>query len=437
MRVQCRGLALLFSLLCLTAATPLHGRETDTAPSGEGAAGDAGQDRDACVVCHLELEEDLAQDERVFAHVFSDVHFERGLGCADCHGGDPTALGDEDMAMWDSETFVGVPEKVDLPAFCGKCHSDPTFMRRFDPRAETDQVSQYYTSRHGTLLIEGEVRVAACTDCHGVHGILEVDNPNAPVYPLHVPATCAKCHSKDDYMADFGIPTDQYAKYRDSVHGQALLENHDIGAPACNACHGNHGAVPPEVENIASVCGNCHINNHELFQKSHLRDVFIEAGIPLCIGCHNKHAIAKPTDESLKWDISGCRKCHEDGGVAKELANRFYGIISNLKSNIQRADYLVERAEMKGMEVSELLFHVEDAHKSLIQTRTAIHSFNEDVVRESAAEGDTAAVHAALGAEKLLSAFDFRRKGLLGASLIITFLIVMLYLKTRQLGRRG
>jgi len=429
------GWVALAWFVCITVSFAQEPTSTaDRLPAQETEA--AGPHRDACVVCHLELDDDLDPADRIFSHIFSDVHFARELSCADCHGGDPTAYDDEDLAMWDNESFVGVPDKVDLPNFCGKCHSDPTTMRRYNPRVNTDQVSQYYSSKHGQALVRGEERVAACVDCHGIHGILEADNPNSPVYHVNVPVTCATCHSQATYMADFALPTDQFIKYQASVHGVALLEQKDLGAPACNDCHGNHGAVPPNVNDIAHVCGNCHINNQELFQNSHINDVFFEAGIPLCIGCHNKHAIAKSTDEFLNWESSMCLKCHEDGGVAKELARTFYGIISGLKMNIQHADSLVERAEQKGMEISDLLFDVENAHRALIQTRTSIHSFNAEFVHDTAAEGDTAAVRAAMGAELLLSEYDFRRKGLFAASLIITFLVIMIYLKIRQIERR-
>ena len=65
-------------------------------------------------------------------------------------------------------------------------------------------------------------------------------------------------------MKEYGIPTDQYEKYSKSVHGVALLQKHDLGAPACNKCHGNHGATPPGVESISKVCGTCHALNADL-----------------------------------------------------------------------------------------------------------------------------------------------------------------------------
>ena len=50
---------------------------------------------DACIQCHLEIDEDL--DVSVMENINNDVHFLKGLGCADCHGGDPQAFYDPDL----------------------------------------------------------------------------------------------------------------------------------------------------------------------------------------------------------------------------------------------------------------------------------------------------------------------------------------------------
>ncbi len=390
---------------------------------------------DACMSCHEEIDEDF--DTPIMPHIMDDVHFKVGLGCADCHGGDPEAFDDEDESMWNVDSFIGVPEKSELPDFCGTCHSDVRYMKKYNPQAKTDQVAQYKTSKHGILLFEDdEEKVAVCTDCHSVHGILEVDNPKASVYPLNLPETCANCHSDAAYMEGFDIPTDQLDKYKSSVHGHALFERRDISAPVCNDCHGNHGATPPEFDDISYVCSGCHVNNSDLFKKSHLNDLFIKEDIPQCIGCHSNHDIEKPTDEFLNWTGGSiCINCHDENehGDSRKIADTFYGIIDSMKQQIDIADHLVETAEKKGMEISDLYYDLEEAHKSLIQTRTSIHSFNEEFVREVAKPGNESALKAIEGANKALDEFDVRRKGLFFASLIISLLIVAIYLKIKDM----
>ena len=47
-------------------------------------------------------------------------------------------------------------EQLDIPAYCGKCHSDANLMKKFNPSLRVDQESEYYTSVHGKLLKSGE-----------------------------------------------------------------------------------------------------------------------------------------------------------------------------------------------------------------------------------------------------------------------------------------
>ncbi len=393
---------------------------------------------DACTACHLALDRDEDPGDRLFTHMADDVHRKVGLGCADCHGGDPDAVGDEDGAMWEAPGFRGAPERGEIPAFCGRCHSDPDYMRRYRPQMQTDQEAQYWTSRHGVLLREGRRKVATCIDCHGVHGIRPVDDPRALVYPLNIPRTCGRCHADPAYMAEFGIPTDQLEKFSRSVHGVALLEKRDIGAPSCNDCHGNHGATPPSVENIAHVCGQCHVNNERLFQESHLGSIFVARGLGYCIGCHGKHDIARPDDRMLDWDEGAiCLECHRPDEVEpRVLAGRIAAALDSLRIHVERAESLVQLVERKGLEASELLFSVEEARKNLVETRTSIHSFDPQHVQDVAADGHKAAAVAVEGALGLLDQWSYRRKGLLVASLLTTLLILLLYLKLRQIERR-
>ena len=141
-------------------------------------------------------------------------------------------------------------------------------MKKFNPALRVDQEKEYATSVHGQLLKTGNTKVATCISCHGVHGIRAVNDALSSVYPLNVAETCAKCHGDAAHMAEFKIPTDQYANYKRSVHAKALYERQDLAAPTCNDCHGNHGAAPPGIASVANVCGQCHARQGELFQAS-------------------------------------------------------------------------------------------------------------------------------------------------------------------------
>ncbi len=207
---------------------------------------------DSCVTCHAAMDDGPKAPATL---IKNDVHIAHGLSCADCHGGD-RASDDPEASMSRAKGFKGKPARRDIPKFCGSCHGNPDYMRRFAPRERVDQLELYQTSVHGKRLAAGDENVATCIDCHSVHDIRAVKDSMSPVYPLHVAETCSRCHSDTHRMASYKIPTDQFTEYRDSVHGQALLKRGDLSAPNCASCHGNHGAKPPQVESVADVCGS-------------------------------------------------------------------------------------------------------------------------------------------------------------------------------------
>src|SRR5947207_109122 len=90
---------------------------------------------DTCVACHALLPEPLNLPVEGMKH---DIHGEKGLSCVDCHGGDATVM---DLTSMDRDKgFRGRPKRADIPAFCGRCHSDGAYIRRFNPRLPTDQL---------------------------------------------------------------------------------------------------------------------------------------------------------------------------------------------------------------------------------------------------------------------------------------------------------
>lgn len=392
--------------------------------------------RSSCVVCHLEMGDDLAAPVEGMKE---DVHSQQGLSCHDCHGGDPTVGFDGDMeaSMDPDKGYIGVPKRTEIPQFCARCHSDPSYMQRFNPRASTDQLSAYKTSVHGKLLSQGDAKVATCVDCHGVHGIYDAKDSRSAVYPLNVPSTCGRCHSDPDYMAGYSIPTDQVEDFSVSVHGTALLEQGDQAAPACNDCHGNHGATPPGAPSIAFICGQCHVNNSELFFESPHRQAFQELELPECETCHGNHAIEHPTDNMLgAGDHSICTDCHEEGSPGLETAIAMRNEIEALKNKIAFADSLVTKAERAGMQVSEAKFQLKDADDTLIKSRTIVHSLSVAQMEEITQKGMELTEQALEAGRHALAELQFRRKGL-GVSLVfILILAAGLYLRIKEADRK-
>jgi cytochrome c553 len=391
-------------------------------------AASAAPPQDSCVTCHSALEGDLAKPAKQFE---GDVHHQAGLSCADCHGGDPH---DDSMdAMSRAKGFRSAPKKNQIPDFCARCHSDAAYMHRFNPKMRVDQLSQYLTSIHGKRLKQGNSKVAACVDCHGVHNTLSVSDTRSPVYPANVATTCARCHSDPAYMKGYNIPTDQFMLYEKSVHAQTLAGG-DTSAPTCSTCHGNHGATPPGVSSVANVCGTCHVVNEQLFDKSPHQAAFAEMGLPGCVQCHSNHEIVRATDAWLgSAPPSVCITCHAPGDKGYTAAQAMSGDLTKLGDSIGRAERVLDVAERAGMEVSGPRVELADAHEALVKARVNVHTFDAAAVGKLTEVGVEIAAKSYQAGLAALRERDYRRKGLGIALIAIVLAISGLYLKIRQM----
>ena len=337
----------------------------------------------------------------------------------------------------DSQGYRGVPDHLEVPDFCARCHSDAVYMHEHNPSLPVDQLAKYKTSIHGQLLFnKKDNKVANCISCHSVHEIGTGQMPYSSTHPANIPATCGKCHADKDYMAAYPIPTDQLDKYVASVYGQALLERGDLGAPACNDCHGNHGAAPPEVASLAAVCGVCHALEAELFAASPHAEAYLENDFPMCETCHSNHDIIKPYDNMIGTAGSAvCTECHsaDDGTIGLPTADSILVSLNNLVQAHLVAKRDLDEVMAKGMMTTDEEFLLKEVDQSLIKARTLIHSFNMDSVAPAAIAGIAKADTIVINSAALIDEYYFRRKGLVVASLIITFLAVMLYLKIRKI----
>ena len=393
----------------------------------------AQQPKSSCIDCHVKLEGKIGDPART---IKDDIHLSRGLSCNDCHGGDPTQS-DKTAAKDPRKGYLGRPRMIDIPAFCGKCHNDASFMKKFNPALRVDQEKEYSTSVHGKLLKEGNQKVATCISCHGVHGIRAVSDALSSVYPLNVAETCAKCHGQAERMAEFKIPTDQYTKYKKSVHAKALYERQDLSAPTCNDCHGNHGATPPGIASVANVCGQCHARQAELFQASVHKAAFDNKGLGECITCHNNHEIAAPTDALLGTaQGSICISCHKQGEKAFSAAGEMRSQIDGLLGRIDKSKEILDRAERAGMEVSKPKFDLREAIDGVTHARVLIHTSSPAEVDKVIAPAVDIAGKAFQAGVDALAELNYRRKGLVVSLIFILFLAVLVYLKLREIEGR-
>jgi hypothetical protein len=388
----------------------------------------SGQSKDSCLDCHSALPEPLGVTQETFAQ---DIHAQKGLTCASCHGGDATS-DDPDKAMSRKAGWKGKIDRRQIPQLCGGCHSDPDYMRRFNPSLRTDQLSQYHTSIHGKRLAAGDAKVAVCTDCHGVHDLRAPSDSRSKVNPVNVADTCGRCHADAAYMSGYKIPTNQFAEYGKSVHHHALVVNGDLSAPTCTTCHGNHGAAPPGFASVANVCSTCHVFQAQLFDSSPHKEAFASAGLPGCVTCHSNHDIAHPTDELIgTGDKAVCTRCHIEGDAGFVAAGKMKEQLEQLAVSIDDSDQVLSRAESSGMEVSQARLDLTQARDALIKARVTVHTFNVARVESEIKPGLEVAAKDYEAGKKAMAERNYRRVGL-GISLVAIALVLVglrLYIK--------
>jgi len=386
----------------------------------------------SCIRCHLLLADKLKAPAEAFA---DDIHNRPRLGCPACHGGDPTADQPQD-AMDPAKGFRGVPAPGQIPELCGGCHQNASFIKQFAPNLPTDQLSQYWTSVHGRRLKSGDQNVATCVSCHRAHGILSTHDTRSPVYPTHVVDTCAHCHADAKRMAQYNIPVDQAAKYKQSVHYHALMVNNDLSAPTCASCHGAHGATPPGVDSIANVCGMCHPQNMEFFRASPHAQAFANLNLGACEACHGNHAVRSPQDSFLALNASGvCGRCHtrDDPGGAAALGIRAQLQLAVRTTDTARAQ--VTRAERAGMLMEDADEDLQQAHQAIVTARTVVHKLSVAAVATQTDAAIKAADKALARAQAGFAEIHYRRTGLLVALSLIVLAVIALALVIRKIER--
>jgi len=387
-----------------------------------------GQTPNSCLDCHSALPEPLGVTQEKFSQ---DIHAQRGLTCVGCHGGDPTS-DDPDKAMSRKAGWKGKIERKQIPELCGTCHSDPAYIRQFNPSLRTDQLAQYHTSVHGKRWAAGDTKVAVCTDCHSVHDLRAPSDPRSTVNPVNVANTCSRCHADANYMKGYSIPTDQFAKYSTSVHHDALAVRGDLSAPTCSTCHGNHGAAPPGVDKVQNVCSTCHLFQAQMYEKSSHKAAFQSASLPGCVVCHGNHGIVHPTDAKLGTGPDAvCMQCHKPGDVCDQARTALLTDLGRLDEAINNADRVLAVAESSGMEVSEARLAQSQARDSLTKARVSVHSFRKDLMDQDIQSGLSIAAKDLQAGQKAMVERNYRRVGL-GMSLIAIGIVVAglrLYLK--------
>lgn len=223
--------------------------------------------------------------------------------------------------------------------YCLACHEKPGLTMTLPSGQELGlfvDKAAYARSMHGR-------KQMSCTACHPDNQGRSEDPARRAAGKPHEPFTgqvarelnrgiiqkaCATCHAT------------VFAAYRESVHGQALVEDHNLDVPSCTDCHGIHNIRNPETMlfrlDSPDTCSKCHgdpirmakYNLSPNVTKTYLADfhgttvrLSRKSNTPeigqykaVCYDCHGIHDIKKTNDPAshvIRANlVETCRRCH-------------------------------------------------------------------------------------------------------------------------------
>jgi predicted CXXCH cytochrome family protein len=290
-------------------------------------------ENELCLRCHKHaIDIKLRNGEKVSlkvdtAAIERSVHGK--LACFDCHFGFSSSHHPKRNFSSARDFSIAQAEA------CRRCH--------FDKYTKTLE------SIHYAILSQGNLKAPVCTDCHGSHSVVQ-----ARADKLKSSRRCGRCHE--------GI----FATYTKSVHGSALIEEHNADVPICADCHTAHSILSAHSQDyrdrVPEICGKCH-GDAELMKKyglypgvvtSYLQDFHgvtlkfyqrqkdepqtaaSRKAIATCVDCHGIHDITKtsgPDTNLVKARLmQRCQKCH--AGATEAFPDAW---LSHYKPSLQNA----------------------------------------------------------------------------------------------------
>jgi len=136
-------------LLSVGGCAPDRSHTAGSSPSAAKGAANA-----ECLTCHMDFQ----------AELISARHESVGIGCTTCHG-PSLAHGDDELNITPPDRLFG---RAEIASFCKDCHPAHIKGKVYD-----DFVKKWHSKRrpNGRMILDDSV----CTDCHGNHAILGVD----------------------------------------------------------------------------------------------------------------------------------------------------------------------------------------------------------------------------------------------------------------------
>lgn len=104
--------------------------------------------------------------------------------CTDCHG--------EHGIISPSDPRSPVSRSRVAESTCAPCHESTRLNEKYG--LPMGRLATFIDSYHGLKSKAGDMLVANCASCHGVHRILPRSDPTSTIYPENLRETCGECH---------------------------------------------------------------------------------------------------------------------------------------------------------------------------------------------------------------------------------------------------
>lgn len=272
------------------------------------------QSIDDCLMCHSDNELTMEKKGKEISLFVKEDTYKNSvhskLSCVSCHKG------------FDAEN---IPHAENIKEInCVSCHQKDLTNHSFHP--------QIIKSKGF-----GKSSDTSCKNCHGIHDVVSLKNPNNKWNNKNLIATCGNCHNE---------ASEHYLK---SNHA-AGFKNNDNGSPNCITCHKSaitksaFGDNKVEMKKAQEkLCLSCHLDNDDVKKRTTPSAGFIHAydnsvhGLALhnnnngdaanCVDCHKSHDVIKGTDSRssvyrLNIPVT-CGKCHSE--IETEFTESIHG----------------------------------------------------------------------------------------------------------------
>ncbi len=296
-----------------TSTTPAAQPTTKPAAGGIPRIPHPLQNRDNCLACHATGVGGAPKTPASHAGRTNET-------CKGCHQSAPPGTGEVPQIL--PTPVAHTPAATKTQDACVTCHTNQT-------GKSADLVKDWTASVHAD-------RNVTCVDCHGGNA---TKSDKAAAHDrvagyvgvpkiVDIPALCASCHARVETMRQYDLPTDQWAKYQQSIHGIQLAKG-DTQVATCATCHETHATKKTDDPtakvyplNVPNLCASCHANaeymksyhiptnQFDLYAKSvHGRALLNkqDTRAPSCATCHGTHGAAPPGFDEV---ANVCGSCH-------------------------------------------------------------------------------------------------------------------------------